>query len=281
MLEQSSISCFADEIDTHLDRQISLLQELHIHYLELRSAEHKNIADYSLIEAEALINRLKQNGISVSALGSPIGKMMITDAFQPHFEKFQHICELAEIADTPYIRIFSFYLPEGAPAGAYRDEVFYRLEQMIDYASTRNLTLLHENEKGIYGSTIQNCTDLMEHFYGKNFKATFDFANFIECKQNTLEAYSQLEPYIAYVHIKDAVRSTGAIVTAGNGDGEIPAILSKLDAKGYHGFLSLEPHLVDFEALNSLEQHVQKKGRTDGKEAFKDAYYALKQILAL
>lgn len=279
MLEHAKISCFADEIDTHLDKQLSLLHELDIHYLELRSAEHKGIADYSLTEAEALINRLKQHGVSVSALGSPIGKIMITDAFEPHFEKFQHICRLAEIADTPYIRMFSFYLPEDRSFELYRDEVFRRLEQMITYASKKNLTLLHENEKGIYGSTISNCVDLMEHFYGKNFQATFDFANFVECGQNTLEAYSQLKPYISYVHIKDAVHSTGTIVTAGNGEGEIPSILAKLDKQGYHGFLSLEPHLVDFEALNSLEQHVQKKGRTDGAEAFKSAYYALKQIL--
>lgn len=279
MLEQAKISCFADEIDTHLNKQLSLLKELGLHYLEFRSAEHKNVAEYSLAEAEILMKKLKQHAVAVSALGSPAGKILITDDFQPHFEQFQHLCALADIMETSYIRIFSFYLPEGQESKKYRDEVFNRLDQMIAYAAKKNLILLHENEKGIFGSSISGCVDLMEHFYGEHFQSTFDFANFIECGQNTLEAYDALKSYISYIHIKDAVRSSGTIVTAGNGDGEIPAILKKLDKNGYTGFLSLEPHLVNFEALSSLEQNTPKKELSDGPDAFRSAYAALKQIL--
>lgn len=281
MLEKAKISCFADEIDTNLNRQISLLKELNIHHIEFRSANHKGVADYSLQEAEHIIRILTDNDITVSALGSPIGKINITDDFEPHFEKFQHVCQLADTMNTPYIRMFSFYLPKDGSPENYRDEVFRRLDQMVNYAAAKNLVLLHENEKGIYGASIRSCRDLMENFYSSNFQATFDFANFIECGQDTLEAYHALKPYISYIHIKDADRTSGTIVTAGNGDGHIPEILRILDTAGYQGFLSLEPHLVDFDALQGLEQDVQKRGRTDGPEAFRSAYFALKNILSM
>ena len=71
-------------------------------------------------------------------------------------------------------------------------------------------------KKGIYGDNAARCLDLMKEFYGDHFKATFDFANFIQCGQNTLEAYEMLKPYIEYVHVKDARLSDGEVVPGRN-----------------------------------------------------------------
>ena len=54
--------------------------------------------------------------------------------------------------------------------------------------------------------------------------------NFIQCGQNTLEAYEMLKPYIEYVHVKDARLSDGEVVPAGTGDGQLLDIFEKLDA---------------------------------------------------
>jgi sugar phosphate isomerase/epimerase len=48
---------------------------------------------------------------------------------------------------------------------------------------------------------------------------------------------------IGYVHIKDAVLSDGHVVPAGEGDGQLPELLTHLIAADYQGFLALEPHL--------------------------------------
>lgn len=279
MLENAKISCFADEIDTDLNIQIDVLRELKLQFIEFRSANHKGIADYTIAEALKTRKTLDHNGIAVSAIGSPTGKIRITDDFASHFKQFQHTAELADIFETPYIRMFSFYLPKNSPPQIHRDEVLKRLDLLVNYAAKKNLVLLHENEKGIYGDTAIRCLELMKEFFGPNFGATFDFANFLQCGQDTLEAYDTLKPYIVYLHIKDAIQATGEIVTAGNGDGQIPSILNQLDKGGYSGYLSLEPHLVDFDALKSLEQEGTKRGRTDGPEAFRTAYRALLKIL--
>ena len=279
ILTKCPVSCFADEIDVSVDKQIALLQELGIGWIEFRSGDGKGVADYTEKEAEMLMSRLSANGIRISAVGSPIGKIDITQDFEPHFETYRHIVELAGILDTSFIRMFSFFMPEGEEPDKFRDEVMRRMDRMVEYAAGRNVVLLHENEKGIYGDSAARCLDLMKLFYGDHFRCTFDFANFVQCGQDTMEAYARLRPYISYIHVKDAMRESGDVVPAGTGDGNVAEILNRLDEEGYAGFLSLEPHLADFAGLKSLEKEVKERGRTDGEEAFCTAYRALEKLL--
>ena len=81
----------------------------------------------------------------------------------------------------------------------------------MDYASANDTLLLHENEKDIYGAMAPECKKLMDTFYGDHFKAIFDFANFVQCGQDTLEAYEMLKSYIAYIHVKDALKSDQSV----------------------------------------------------------------------
>lgn len=296
ILRESNISCFADEIAADMETQIALLEELGIGWLEFRSGNGKNVADYTLEEAEALRLRLDRSGIRVSALGSPAGKISVEQEFAPHLEKLRHLAALAGTLGTPFIRVFSFYIPDGkkqeskAPRDSdnprdsrnprdYREEVLRRTQAMVDVAAAEGVVLLHENEKGIYGDTADRCLDLMRCFYGEHYKCTFDFANFVQCGQDTMEAYEMLRPYIAYVHVKDARKDTGTVTPAGEGDGRVAEILRRLDGDGYRGVLSLEPHLADFAGLKNLEKDARSRGRTDGAEAFRAAYRALTGLL--
>ena len=120
---------------------------------------------------------------------------------------------------------------------------------MVEEAAAWDSVLLHENEKGIYGDNASRCQDLLEQLAGPHFQAVFDFANFIQVGQETLPAYGLLKPYVAYVHVKDALLSTGAVVPAGQGDGHVRDILADLLGGGWKGFLSLEPHPVSYTHL--------------------------------
>ncbi len=80
------------------------------------------------------------------------------------------------------------------------------------------------------------------------------FANFVQCGQDTFEAYEMLKSYIAYIHVKDALKSDQSVVPAGYGDGNVAVILKRLSASGFDGFLSLEPHLFEFEGFHALER---------------------------
>lgn len=155
-----------------------------------------------------------------------------------------------------------------------------RMKSMIALAQKEDVVLLHENEKAIYGDTAQRCLELMEALFCDNFGAVFDPANFVQCDEDTKEAYRMLSPYIRYMHIKDARFSDHVVVPAGMGDGNVPYILKSLFESGYEGFLCLEPHLGNFQGLAELETDTLMAGLPDGGEGtYELAYNKLCKIL--
>ena len=280
-MEHIILSGFSDEIAPELDLQLAAIREWGLSHIELRAADGVNVSDFSTEKVKEVKNKLAGAGVSVSSIGSPIGKIGVEEDFAPHLEKLKRTLEIQKELGAPYLRMFSFYIPQGRAPGDFREEVLDRVGRMAEEAGRWDSVLLHENEKGIYGDNAPRCKELLEAFYGPHFKAVFDFANFVQVGQQTLPAYELLKPYVEYVHVKDAQWGTGAVVPAGQGDGHVKEILTDLTGGGWKGFLSLEPHLTDFAGLAALEQDPQKRGSAlDGKSAWKLALDSLKEILA-
>ena len=280
MENKIEISGFADEIAEDLKTQIEVIKKLGISHIEMSGVNGKPLVEHSLEEVKEVKRQLDENQIKLSSIGSPIGKILITEDFEEHFELYKKTVEIAKIMETPYIRMFSFFIPEGEEPEKYKSQVFERLQKFADYARDHQVVLLHENEKEIYGDNAKRCLVIMQEFYGVHFKAVFDFAYFVQCNQDTREAYQLLKPYISYIHIKDAKAESGIVVPAGYGDGNVEEILKSLLEEGYEGFLSLEPHLTDFTGFGTLEQNGELEQRKmSGEEAYTTAYRALKEIL--
>lgn len=277
------ISGFADEIAQDLTTQLESLKKLDMRYMEMRGVDGNNLIFHKPEKVKEIKDRLDDAGVSLSALGSPLGKIGIADPFEKHFEEFKRAIEIAHQMDCKNIRMFSFYMPN-ENREQYEGEVFDRLGRFVDYAKANDAVLLHENEKGIYGEKAKECRELMDAFRGKHFKAIFDFANFVQAGQDTLEAYELLKDDIAYIHVKDAIAETEQVVPAGMGDGHVAVILEKLYANGFNGFLSLEPHLFHFSGFAGLEKGKDKLENTESKvlngfEAFSLAHESLVKIL--
>lgn len=275
------ISGFSDEISAEVDMQFQVFNRLGISYFEARGIDGKNISLLSDGEVQGLKSKMDRYGIKASSIGSPIGKAMLEDTFEEHFELFKRVVKIAKDLETKYIRIFSFFHNGGSEWTAEeREEVLARLRKMIAYARVNNVVLLHENEKDVYGDTADRCADLMKELHCENFKAVFDPANFVQCGQDTKYSYELLKDYIAYMHIKDACFVDGKVVPAGNGDGNIEYVLKQLFDNGYDGFLSLEPHLGSFEGLADLELDDKMLELPKGGEGtFTLAYRSFSEIL--
>ena len=274
------ISGFSDEISEKITEQFEALNRMGIKWFEPRGIDGINISNLDDKKRDELLEKMKEYGISVSSIGSPVGKIKLEDDFLGHFELFKEVVKTAKFLGSKYIRVFSFY-HNGADewSADERVEVLKRLSLMIDYAKDNDVVLLHENEKDIYGDTIERCLDLMENLYCENFRAVFDPANFVQCGQNTLEAYEKLNQYIEYMHIKDA-DGDGNVVPVGYGEGNVEKILKSLTENGYNGFLSLEPHLGSFSGFEALEtDDKMTKLEKSSEEKFVIAYDALKKVL--
>lgn len=240
------LSAFADEISPDFREQLEVLASESIHFLDLRGAWGINVLDFSEQQVATIQQLMTEHQIGVAAIGSPIGKVAIDTPFDETLARFERAIELAQTFQTPFIRIFSFYPPSNGPAepAAWRDEALKRLRELTRRARAANITLLHENEKDIYGDTIARCVDLLESINDPHFQAAFDPANFIQCAQTPYpDAYEALRPWLRYVHVKDA-RQDGSVVAAGEGVSRWSDILQHLRAAGYTGFFSLEPHLA-------------------------------------
>ncbi len=236
-----TLSGFADEISQDLTEQLDTLDHLSIRFLELRGVWSKNVLDLNDEELARVQAELDQHGIGVSAIGSPIGKAPIGCDFEVYKERVQRAIDVARTLRSSYIRVFSFYCED---LDRDRLEVMRRMQAMVDMAAAQGVTLLHENEKGIYGEQPERCLDLHQMVQGAAFKATFDPANFVQAGVRPFDqAYPMLKPYIAYWHIKDAVMGEGRVVPAGQGDGQLHQLLAAVRNTGFEGFMSLEPHL--------------------------------------
>ncbi len=260
------LSAFADEISADPVEQLDCLEANGVRFIEFRSILGTNVLDLDRQQHEAFRNLLKSRGFGLSAIGSPIGKIPITEAFDAHRNRFETALELAEFYGTPNIRIFSYYIPEGDDPTKYRDEVMRRMSEKAELALRRGVTLVLENEKGIYGDTAARVSEILETVHSPALGHAFDPANYVEVGQPIDEAWNLLRGRVVHFHVKDYDAKTHKNVPAGQGDGQIPRLLADAAATGYEGFAVLEPHLVVAE----------KSYGFTGPERFGEAARALK-----
>jgi sugar phosphate isomerase/epimerase len=281
------ISGFSDEISSDFHTQLEVVSNLGMKYISLRGIDGKNIGDFTVDEIKENVQpRLQKAGIGVSSIGSPIGKVFINDeeGFAKQKLMLNTLCKIANLLDCQYIRIFSFYIPKSDNADPYRAEVVRKLKEFAAIAEKYNVILLHENEKDIFGDIGRRCQEILTEVSSPYFKGIFDFANFVQCGEDTVECYDLLKDEIVYIHIKDAVTAESENVVCGTGEGKIPELLARFIKSGYKGFLTLEPHLVLFDSLKDLEledatEIIKDNKGLDGAGGYKLQYEALLEIL--
>ena len=245
------LHAFSDEAGQNLDEQIAALRDNGYAGMEIRKVEGQNVSALTIEQAKEIDKRMKDAGLCVWSIGSPIGKIHLDSDFEKHIDLYKHTLEVSAVFGAKAFRLFSFYMPKGAEDfSPYKNEVVERMGRFVDVAKDYDIKICHENEKGIYGDIASRCLDI--HKALPELGGIFDPANFVQCEQDTLKAWEMLQPYVSYLHIKDANES-GKVVPAGEGIANIGAILKKYYEMGGRD-LTLEPHLKVFDGFKELEQ---------------------------
>jgi sugar phosphate isomerase/epimerase len=278
------ISAFGDEIAPGLEEQIAVLSEHGVAGLELRSAWGINVAELGAERLDRAARLLRQAGITVSAVGSPIGKVEIESDFEAELGRLHAALEAARRLQTRKIRVFSFFIPDGRHS-LFRDEVLRRMSAFAREAAAQDVTLVHENESYIYGDDAEHCRDLVESVGSPALQIAFDPANFVQVGVRPFdEAWPMLAKHVVHFHVKDAItvdrhgvgpyparapelNLMASVRPAGEGEGQLPELMRALEQKNYRGFLVVEPHLQFWLA------------ETDGAERFAVALTALRRVL--
>ena len=279
------IYAFADEASPRIDEQIKAMVRNGLQGLEVRNVDGENVSAISLDKAREVRKKLDDAGLITWSIGSPLGKIDIEKAsFEEHLDSLRHTLEVASVLGAKNIRMFSFFMPAGKDPAIFRNQVMDRLHRMVEVSAGSGIALCHENEKGIYGDVATRCLDVLTEV--PELHGVFDPANFVQCGQDTLEAWEMLKDRINYMHIKDALFSDSSVVPAGKGDGHVGEVLHAFLAKGGCD-MTVEPHLAVFDGLKGLERKGDRSIVGGGNyvfssndEAFDAACSALKALLA-
>ena len=156
-----TLSCFADEISPHLKEQLDVMERLKVRFLSLRSVEDVNVLALTDAQLREIARALRDRGMGVSSVGSPVGKTPIKDDVSVCLDQTRRAVEIARALDCPRVRVFSFYM-EKDELDARRGEVMDRLSRMAEIAAEAGVTLMHENEAGIYGERSARCEDILK-----------------------------------------------------------------------------------------------------------------------
>lgn len=265
------LCAFADEYSNNLDEQIDALHKNKINLIELRNVDGVNVTDLTEQQAENTFKRLQKAEIAVWSVGSALGKVDIDMNCKKYLEKVESVCRNANILGANRIRIFSFF-------NAYekRAKVIDLLSKMVEIAEKYGVKLCHENEKEIYGDTVERVLDI--HRSVKGLSLVYDPANFVQCGQNVDYALEKLYSVTEYFHCKDVIAATGELVPAGEGDGGIEKLFNMIDRDTV---ITVEPHLAVFEGYAAIDgTHMKNKYNFDSnKEAFNAGITAVKETL--
>ena len=275
---QYRLCAFADEADPMLTGQMEAMRRNGISLLEIRGVDGENISVLSAAKVKDVAHRLQENGLGVWSIGSPTGKIKLTDDWSAHVDSFKAMLDAAAVFGAGAFRLFSFYEAQNE-----KNEVIDRLGTLCDLAKPYQVLLCHENEKGIFGDTPERTRELLDAL--PQLGGIFDPANFIQCGAQILPAWELLKDRIHYLHIKDAM-ADGTVVPAGHGCGQLETVVTDFLRRGGQ-VMTLEPHLADFVGLHGLEQEGERTTLGSARFTFRDnnhsfdaAVQALKAILS-
>ena len=265
------LCAFSDEASDSVEGQITALSRNNIKLIELRSIGGVNVKDFTDEQARDYAKKLAENGIKVWSIGSPLGKVDIMENFSEYEKTVRRVYAIANIFECDKVRVFSFYNAYGES-----EKVFENLRRMVKIAGEYGITLYHENEKGVYGDVVGRVENIAANVSGLKF--VFDPANYVQEGEDVTAALRKVGKQTAYFHIKDAIKGSGEIVPAGEGDGEIEKLISLVTGDKV---FTLEPHLSLFTAYAAIDD-TELKNRyhfATNDESFDFAVNALKNLL--
>ncbi|HOT91161.1 MAG TPA: sugar phosphate isomerase/epimerase family protein [Anaerolineae bacterium] len=270
-----TLSAFGDEIAPDLEEQLQTLNALNVGRLDLRGAWGKNVLRMDDDDLEQVVKLCNAHHIQVACLGSPIGKSPITEPIEYEIGNLTRIFQVGEVVGCRRVRLFSFYPPDTSTNEHYDDyveEAVARLAKLTEMAEREGFVLLLENEKGIVTDTLARCEAVIKAINRPALRFLWDSANFVQVGEERVveRGWPMVGEFIGYVHVKDAVLADGHVVPAGEGDGQLPLLLTHLKEAGYQGVLALEPHL-------KIAGH---STGFSGAEGMKIAVTALRKVMA-
>ena len=267
-------SLVAEEIGDDFENALRVAKDLGLQGIEFAGLwgdriDHASLA--KLIRAKAL---LEKHGIQVVAIAPDTFKTVLLGSVplehiheEPHFRQEMQLLRaelaVARFFNAPLARVFSFRregmiglgnpsprLPSGGPfPEEMQEKVAYALALACREAEEAGIALALENVRSCWGNTGHNTAVILERVDSHWLKGIWDPANDLVsgAVDSFQDGYEAVKPYIAHVHLKDAVvEDEAAGLTRweriGDGSLDVRGQIDALMAQGFGGYVSIETH---------------------------------------
>ena len=220
-----------------------------------------------------LVDYLAASGVRVSATCagfegedySSIASIRRTGGYAPDQtfgDRFEKTCRMGALTARLGVGLFTVhvgFIPED-PADPKYAVMLERVGRVADTLAGQNVTLTMETGQETAATLARFLADLGR----ENVKINFDPGNMILYGVGQpVEALGLLRPHVVHVHVKDALCSGdpsvewGTEVLPGDGDADIPRVISKLRAGGYTRPLIIEREVKRAGGLDDLQDTIR------------------------
>jgi len=282
------LSGFADEAANQKTavQQFAAMAALGLQHFSIRFIDVgggvKNAMHLTRSEIRKVRRLQDEYGLSVSSIGSPIGKVKLVDVEDGTHNRYVPFkrylggevgkaCRLAQAFETRLIRGFSFYHPKGTDPQEHVPQAVDQLGQIAEACHRAGLTFGLEVETNLVGENGYLLAEIHRQVSHPALVLVFDAANLVVqgySAGEVLEQLRRMKPGLGWMHVKDyhhprPVTRRGHVdedalanfVPADRGDSAhealfrelrqaLPELQARLRRRGVPGvFLDLEPHL--------------------------------------
>ncbi|WP_193214020.1 sugar phosphate isomerase/epimerase family protein [Luteolibacter marinus] len=249
---------FADEASRDLDRQIAATRDIGWSAISARMIGGANIHELPEAEFDDAAGRLDAAGIQIPEFGSLIGNWgkKIGSDFEVTLAEIERAIPRMERLGTQLIRVMS-YAQEPWGEDQQEQERFRRLREIVKRFSDAGLTAIHENCMNWGGFSAEHTLRLVEEVPG--LKLVFDTGNPVFQKdrskpepfpwQDPFEFWQKVRDHVVHIHVKDCRNPVSDDVEPeytmpGEGQAKVVEILTDAKARGYAGWVAIEPHVA-------------------------------------
>lgn len=280
------LSFITDEATQSFDEAVAFAKKYDLQGLELRSVDDTPIDQIDVETLKAWKKKLDEASLAVPCLSGSFFKCDVPEKDAPaeELEKLERLCRAADILGCSLIRGFAFFAPESGPVSPETLKPFYAKAAEILRRSNKRLLL--EADPSVNTSNHAALAHMLDVLDDPVFGAIFDPGNDIYDPLHETpypDGYEAIRPHLVHIHIKDAVITDGEISCVKTGEGLVgyPALLRRLIADGYDGWMSLETHYRKSVHLTEEQMRLPQGAAfsAGGLEATAECAAALHQLL--
>ncbi|GAB3439346.1 sugar phosphate isomerase/epimerase family protein [Actinophytocola sediminis] len=247
MWTELTFAGIGDEAGPALADQLAALSTLDWPGIELRTVDGVALADLADEDFAIVADAVAAAGLSVVCVDSRIGNWArtVADPFDADLRELDVLLRRCATMRCRYLRIMS-YPNAGLGEREWRRRVVDRIRTLADLAARAGVVLVHENCAGWAAKDAERVLDLLDAVDNPALALLFDTGNGIAHGYSALDLLAEVVEHVAHVHVKDATGGGAhtSYTLPGAGDARVADCLRLLLDHGYHGAVSIEPHLA-------------------------------------